>query len=310
MASTPSGLGAGSGAVACRRRCRRARKPSSCALCSATSSTRATTCVVPAALVVGVSTIVRRRGRAAVAQDLVAPPPRAARGRPRARARRVSAGRGSRVRHTAPPWPASARAGPEPSEKNFLPPVSSLLAARLQPAYWLARQASTGCELRTSQPGRPAVGGCRCATAPRRSRRGRSRRSAGPPRSLPGDAMPASTMQHAAGVGADGHAHAVGLGDEPLDPRRDMAVQAQRGDVMNRSPRSMVFAHDAGLEQGPHRVQFLFQSDVQAGRIIGPGADAAHRLAGRKAAAWCRQVVPLRVGGQGTGRRQRQAAVV
>ena len=56
------------------------------------------------------------------------------------------------------PLTASARTGPEPSAKNFLPPVSSLLADRLQPAYWLARQASTGNELRTSSAlGQPSV---------------------------------------------------------------------------------------------------------------------------------------------------------
>ena len=54
MACTPSGLGAGSGAAAAPPTMLPSAKPSSCALCSATSSTRATTCVVPARLVVGV----------------------------------------------------------------------------------------------------------------------------------------------------------------------------------------------------------------------------------------------------------------
>ena len=48
MACTPSGLGGGSGALATPSTMCASAKPSSCALCSATSSTRATTCVVPA----------------------------------------------------------------------------------------------------------------------------------------------------------------------------------------------------------------------------------------------------------------------
>ena len=93
--------------------------------------------------------------------------------------------------------PASARAGPEPSEKNFLPPASSLLALSDQPAYWLARQASTGWLLRTSsQVGQPAVESLApcAASATRPSPPMQISPTSRPAAMLPGAAMPASTM--------------------------------------------------------------------------------------------------------------------
>ena len=92
------------------------------------------------------------------------------------------------------PLPASARAGPEPSAKNFFSPVSSLLAARLQPAYWLPRQASTGCALCTcSQVGQPSWPPACSRTRPRPPMQISPISS--PACTLPREDRPASTWQ-------------------------------------------------------------------------------------------------------------------
>jgi hypothetical protein len=226
MASTPSGLGAGSGAVATPSTTCRAAKPSSCALCSATSSTRATTCVVPAALVVGVSTIVSARRLQPQSRRILShhhlrrhavdlEHEHAARGA-------VAVAELGIQRSLA----ASARAGPEPSEKNFLPPVSSLLAARLQPAYWLARQASTGCELRTSsQVGQPSAAPLRTDAA-EAAQADLADQQAGRDAAFGRDA--GVDDARAGRVLASLSRAARRRRPQPLDPGRDMRIQAQR----------------------------------------------------------------------------------
>ena len=186
-----SGCGGLSGALPAASTIRSSGNFSACALCSATSTTRATICTEPARLLSGAKRMVSRSG-----------------GTPQ------SAATFSRLRQAAQrPIQCTSTARSETSwccklRKQRLAPgerprrtrsrarrISPLRHVRsAQPAYWLARQAATGCELRTTtvhgQRGVASEGARR--TAPRPPMHTAAIRS--PASMPPGCSAPQSTM--------------------------------------------------------------------------------------------------------------------
>src|SRR5215471_15929148 len=145
IAAMKLGCGGHSGAAPKPSTIRSSGKPSSCALWSATSSARATTCVEPARLWVGAKMIVNCGGAS-----------------PQSWATFSTIGDGGAVALSSTSvalsaWStyasfsnsgsrrASARAGPEPKAKNELLPA---LCDSFQAAYWLVRHAITGLDVR------------------------------------------------------------------------------------------------------------------------------------------------------------------
>ena len=191
MAIRGSPAGGGRGVLPAPSTIESRGKPSSCALCSATSTTREAICTTPARLPVGVSTSVTRSG--ATPQSLETFSASAAGGwRPVSSTRQVLSARSRYpISSNSGSRTASARAGPEPSALNF-PGASKL---KLQPAYWLARQASTGRLVRTStchgQLGNTGL--LRSATSPRPAMQIRATSS--PASMPPWWSMPASTTR-------------------------------------------------------------------------------------------------------------------
>src|SRR5262245_10895996 len=170
---------------------RSSAKPSACALCSATSSVRATTCTVPARLRVGVSTIVIRSAASAQSRAILAMTGSGG-------TRSTSSTNAARSLRSAYPSSSNsvsrraiARPGPEASAWNA--PLPSP-CDRLQPAYWLARHAITGSALCSwtsgSPPSAPSPGASATDPNPPMQISAIRRPASRPPRA----AIPASTM--------------------------------------------------------------------------------------------------------------------
>ncbi|EPX83276.1 hypothetical protein ruthe_02902 [Rubellimicrobium thermophilum DSM 16684] len=178
IAVGPSGCGAPSGARAVPSVTQAGSKPSTRSFCIAHSSARAAICAMPAALPVGACSSVTWAGltpqAAATSSERVSDggsgPSRASTATEACSSCRMAVATSSAR--------ASRRAGPEPS--STAPP--GLL--KVQPAYWLPRQASAGCAVRTE-------------TAQGSGREGCSATVASPPSVTRASARPASSEPRA-----------------------------------------------------------------------------------------------------------------
>ena len=221
----------------------------------------------------------------AVAQQLVDDHLGRRAGRPRAPARRGRRGRGSRVRRTRSPCAASARAGPEPSEKNFLPPVSSLLAARLQPAYWLRQAGEHRLRAAHLEPGRPAARAApRAPTVP------------SPPMQISAISKPGGDAAGCRDAGVD-DADAAVVARTCTAARRLRAAGARpRDDVHIHAPASTTPAAPCVslIERSPAaaaRRRAAVPADLDRSGVGPARRDAAKRIAGGEVSAGMGQVM-------------------